>query len=147
MTENAKPTPGLLRVDPDYECDIQTADGNLEIAGTFEHFANAPKYIPGNKQGEANARLFVAAWNSYAAHCADPLAAAEGDLLGEALAALKELVNDLTGLISESDGVAGLHKNGDLATWDELTNGGRFEEWIASLETARAICAKAEGKP
>jgi hypothetical protein len=33
-------------------------------------------------------------------------------------------------LASESDGIAGLHQNGDLARWDELLHGGRFSEWL-----------------
>lgn len=36
-------------------------------------------------EAEANARLTAAAFTSYQKHCADPVAAAEGDLLGEAL--------------------------------------------------------------
>lgn len=52
----------------------------------------------------------------------------------------RELLNDLLVLISESDGVAGLHQNGDLAPWSELVSGGRFDEWIASLDTlAKAL--------
>lgn len=36
-----------------------------------------------------NARLIVAACNSYQRHCPDPVSAAEGDLLGRALEALR----------------------------------------------------------
>lgn len=39
---------------------------------------------------EANARLIVAACNSYQRHCPDPVSAAEGDLLGRCLEALRE---------------------------------------------------------
>lgn len=39
---------------------------------------------------EPNARLIVAAVNSYGAHCADPLAAAEADLLGKMMMVVKE---------------------------------------------------------
>jgi len=40
-------------------------------------------------------------------------------------------------LIAESDGVAGLHLNGDIAPWPDLLAGGRFEEWLAPLSKAQ----------
>lgn len=64
----------------------------------------------------------------------------------ELLEALIELVDDINALVSESHGVAGLHRNGDVATWDEILPGGRFE-WLGSLERAESAIAKAaEGK-
>lgn len=36
-------------------------------------------------------------------------------------------------LMANSHGVAGLHLNGDIASWGELTEGGRFEEWLLAL--------------
>lgn len=39
----------------------------------------------------SNARLIVAACNSYQRHCTDPVSAAEGDLLGRCVEALREL--------------------------------------------------------
>ena len=57
------------------------------------------------------------------------------------LAALDAL-NKVFDLIDESEGVAGLHLNGDLAPWSELTDGGRFEEWLCGLEKARADLQK-----
>ena len=44
------------------------------------------------------------------------------------------LVDDLHCLINESDGVAGLHLNGNIANWDELTKGGACEWWLSSLD-------------
>ena len=44
--------------------------------------------------------------------------------------ALLALLSNIEGLIEESDGVTGLHLNGDVAPWDELLDGGRFEEWM-----------------
>lgn len=43
---------------------------------------------------------------------------------------IKTLNIHLQTLISESTGVAGLHFNGDIAPWEELMEGGRFEEWL-----------------
>lgn len=51
--------------------------------------------------------------------------------------ALQKVLADLDALISDSHGVVGLHRNGDVATWSELTDGGRFNEWL-SLGHARA---------
>lgn len=57
----------------------------------------------------------------------------------DTLAALAaELVHDLDDLIGNSEGVAGLHKNGDLAPWHSLTEGGAFETWLMSLDAMRA---------
>jgi len=39
-------------------------------------------------------------------------------------------------LMNESKGVSGLHLNGDIALWDELQEGGRFEEWLSSFNWA-----------
>lgn len=50
---------------------------------------------------------------------------------------LADLTASLEALIDESGGVYGLHKNGDLAPWDELTEGGRFEDWLSALAAAR----------
>lgn len=68
------------------------------------------------------------------------LIAAAPDLL----AACKTLVGDIDALISNSDGVGGLHLNGQLAEWSEITCGGRYEEWLMSLEQARDAIGLAE---
>ena len=61
------------------------------------------------------------------------------------LKALTGLVTEIEALIAESHGVAGLHLNGDVATWDELEPGGRFER-LASLADARAAIAALDGE-
>jgi hypothetical protein len=60
----------------------------------------------------------------------------------ELLEALIELVDEINLLASESCGVAGLHLNGDVATWEEILPGGRFD-WLGSLERAESAIAKA----
>ncbi len=55
---------------------------------------------------------------------------------------LNALVDDINALVSESHGVAGLHRNGDVATWDEILPGGRFER-MNSLELAESAITKA----
>ena len=46
--------------------------------------------------------------------------------LEAALAAVRNLINN-------SEGVAGLHLNGDVAPWDELLKGGEYEGWLGAL--------------
>lgn len=45
------------------------------------------------------------------------------------------LLKDIDNLIDESEGVTGLHLNGDVAPWDELLPGGRFERFTSMAET------------
>jgi len=50
-------------------------------------------------------------------------------------------------LINESQGVAGLHLNGDIVEWSELEAGGRSEEWLGDLNYSEdAITEKGELK-
>lgn len=44
-----------------------------------------------------------------------------------------KVISDLNDLIDNSEGVVGLHLNGNVATWDSLLSGGGFEEWLGSL--------------
>ena len=51
--------------------------------------------------------------------------------------ALERLVHDVRDLTDNSHGVIGLHKNGDDAPWSELTEGGRYDDWLGlALEQA-----------
>ncbi len=54
------------------------------------------------------------------------------------LDALEGLVFELDVLVAESDGVVGLHLNGDEAPWDELLPGGRYEH-LGALTRARSV--------
>lgn len=58
--------------------------------------------------------------------------------LAMALSGLSEAVHHL---IEHSEGVAGLHLNGDLAPWHSLTEGGQFEAWLLALFDADAMLA------
>lgn len=57
--------------------------------------------------------------------------------MAEAEKALIKLVSALDDLIGESQGVYGLHLNGDPSPWAELLPGGTFEEWLSALTDAR----------
>lgn len=51
-------------------------------------------------------------------------------------------------LMDESKGVAGLHHNGDVAPWNELLQGGKYETWLEdfseALEVALALRPEVE---
>lgn len=49
--------------------------------------------------------------------------------LEKGLAAVQELIDC-------SHGVAGLHLNGELAVWDEILEGGPYEEWLVDFSNA-----------
>jgi len=53
---------------------------------------------------------------------------------------LAQLVEEVQDLMEESEGVAGLHRNGDVAPWSELEPGGQFER-LTHLDDA-ALAAK-----
>lgn len=63
----------------------------------------------------------------------------------ELLDSLQSLVGSVYGLIHESNGVYGLHLNGDSAPWSELTEGGHFEEWLLPLSEASDVIDKYKG--
>lgn len=48
-------------------------------------------------------------------------------------ARLRQAVNEVRDLIRESTGVAGLHRNGDVADWESLLPGGQFEGWLTTF--------------
>ncbi len=50
---------------------------------------------------------------------------------------LRATVKDIDDLAAQSEGVAGMHRNGDLATWEELSRGGRSEGWLNAVDDAR----------
>lgn len=52
------------------------------------------------------------------------------------LAVLADGIGTVRDLMDESTGVAGLHQNGDVAPWEELEDGGRFQEWLFSFNDA-----------
>ena len=64
-------------------------------------------------------------------------------LNAELVEGLTALVNDVRGLVSESNGVYGLHLNGDVSPWPELLPDGEFER-LGSLMQAKTLIARAK---
>lgn len=88
-------------------------------------------------EGRANARRIVACWNACHGLPTDELeqkglACAFGTqllLLEQHRDTLLEALNGVLGVMNNSQGVAGWHQNGAIATWDEL-----LPEVAAALE-------------
>jgi hypothetical protein len=57
--------------------------------------------------------------------------------------ALREALEEWRTLMEQSDGVAGLHQNGDLATWDELTEG-EYSDWLSTTHRLLATAPQQE---
>ncbi len=58
------------------------------------------------------------------------------DQLESEVSTLNAAITNVADLIDNSDGVLGLHQNGDIAGWDELLEGGHFEEWLIDFSKA-----------
>lgn len=99
-------------------CEVVGPDNSRIVADIPEYRT----YEEDAAELEANARLIAAA--------------------PELLEALEGLLDDVYGLMRESEGVAGLHLNGDVADWASLDEGGRFER-LSNMSAARAAIDKA----
>ena len=60
--------------------------------------------------------------------------------LQERLAAMEKGLKAVDALICESQGIYGLHLNGDVSPWGELLPPGRFSEWLDDYAEAIALC-------
>ena len=65
--------------------------------------------------------------------------------VGRLTDAAAHVLHDIDELAANSEGVAGLHMNGNVAEWSEIMDGGAFGAWLCSAEVLRAIIA--EGTP
>jgi len=59
--------------------------------------------------------------------------------LRERVAELERIRNDVLNLMDDSTGVAGLHLNGAIASWDSLRLGGFHEEWLLSIDEYKPL--------
>ncbi len=55
------------------------------------------------------------------------------------LVVLEAGIRAVRGLMNESEGVIGLHLNGNIATWEELQEGGTYEEWLIDFNKAEDL--------
>lgn len=96
--------------------------------------------VPVNKfsWGHEAFRLIAPACNSYAKHCSDPLAAAEADLLGKALAAIRFALDFSNGLMVGFSAAAE-----DEPGWAIVRD--QIDKNVSA--PLAAVLAKAEGKP
>lgn len=49
---------------------------------------------------------------------------------------LESGLNCVAELIDNSDGVSGIHMNGHVVEWEDLREGGSFEEWLLDFDCA-----------
>lgn len=59
--------------------------------------------------------------------------ASQAALAKAAIAALR----DIDDIVANSEGVSGLHLNGDMAPWSEIMDGGAYGAWLQSVERLR----------
>ena len=69
----------------------------------------------------------------------------ERDELRAEIAKLRCGLAAVEGLIADSHGVDGLHLNGDVAPWEELRSGGRYEGWLRDFDAALAAHERKDG--
>lgn len=53
--------------------------------------------------------------------------------------AASHVLHDIDDLVANSEGVTGLHQNGDVAEWPDILEGGSFGEWLMSVEVLRNV--------
>ena len=56
--------------------------------------------------------------------------------VSDEMALLEKGLNAVLHLIENSQGVVGLHLNGEVAPWDELRTDGQFEAWLYDFDKA-----------
>lgn len=63
----------------------------------------------------------------------------EADPDGATLAAYREVLENLSAVMDNSEGVTGWHLNGDVATWDEFEETGQIVSLLASPDPGQAV--------
>lgn len=57
----------------------------------------------------------------------------------EQLETLKKGIKAVSDLMEESEGVTGLHLNGNVAYWSELCRYGEFSQWLSDFNAAEEL--------
>lgn len=73
------------------------------------------------------------------------LTAIDAALVKELVEAAARVAADVADLAAHSEGVAGLHMDGDLAPWGSLLDGGEFGAWLGSVAELEEVLAKLNG--
>jgi hypothetical protein len=94
---------------------------------------------------EQQQRWYALGWRAAITRYARPTIKPVPDTKAHEL--LNLLLDDLDALVDNSEGVAGLHPNGDVASWESLREGGRFETWLMRMGEARAFLDSTMDKP
>jgi hypothetical protein len=104
---------------PAFEGTVISTDGNVAVVSMpYEEYLRIEARI--KELERLNAQLLIAA-----NHYED-----KGKTLEAGIKSVVELIDD-------SEGVYGLHLNGDGAPWDSLRTGGSFEEWLLDFDKAQ----------
>jgi hypothetical protein len=98
------------------------------------------KAINAAENSNHNGEVFVVA----AAQATELVEAAQATELVEAA---ERLLHDISDLMANSEGVTGLHKNGDIAPWSDLDEDGHYNPWLGQgIYHLRTAIAKARGE-
>jgi len=87
-------------------------------------------------EAERDAAILAVEMSEAAAFSAGYEAAADARQADLAKAAITAL-HDIDDLVANSEGVSGLHLNGDIAPWSEIMDGGAHGAWLQSVERLR----------
>ena len=128
---------GLLEAERQENATLKKRVEELKTELAVERADKLAKIVAAQERAE---KAEAALANMTTAHC-EAMALVlshEGHIetLGGELARLKEAVESVNDLINNSYGIAGLHLNGDVAPWNELLRGGRFESWLLKFDIA-----------
>jgi hypothetical protein len=153
MTPEQIELPTVSNVNQDLQCEPDIREGYLLVGGPVKWVPYKPQ---GAKQMKRKGRW--KAMNEYGGwdNCETPAQIWSGFISYEEMAAhtiaqreqiaalearvkaADELAKSVDDLIAHSDGVSGLHNNGDIAPWSDLEKGGSFGAWLSALEDYRA---------
>lgn len=113
----------------------QFCGGEVDMNGTVENdFVECQSCAAGGPVKTIR-ELAMVAWNERD-ESALSASTAEVERLRKQMDALVAGLRAVEALICASRGVAGLHLNGDEATWAELRTGERFEAWLIEFDAA-----------
>ena len=117
---------------------VHWTDHEAEIARLTADLAESRAYAMALEQELRDRARWVGAveMSEAAAFSAGYETADEASQAALAKAAIAAL-HDIDDLVANSEGVSGLHLNGDMAPWSEIMDGGAYGAWLQSVERLR----------